>query len=126
MRRLGKKEGSNMKVSEIEMHAGDVDQPYRAVGEISAKLESATLFSKTPTLEDINFKLQEKASQLGANAVIKVEYDRGMSLAPYKALQASGVAVVLESDEVKCPNYADTGQQGTDWVTQFLEYNSRL
>jgi len=98
-----------MKVTEIEIHAGDVDQPYRTVGEISAKVEAATLFPKTPTLEDINFKLQEKASQLGANAVIKVEYNRDMALTPYKALRASGVAVVLESDEV-------------NWVTQFLEY----
>ena len=46
-----------MKVTEIEMHAGDVDHPYRTVGEISAKVEAATLFPKTPTLEDINFKL---------------------------------------------------------------------
>ena len=91
-----------MKVTEIEIHAGDVDQPYRTVGVISAQVEAATLFPKTPTLEDINFKLQEKASQLGANAVIKVEYNRGMS-------QAGGAAVVLESDEV-------------NWVTQFLEY----
>ncbi len=91
-----------MKVTEIEIHAGDVDHPYRTVGEISAKVEAATLFPKTPTLEDINFKLQEKASQLGANAVIKLEYNRGMS-------QASGVAVVLESDEA-------------NWVTEFLEY----
>ncbi len=60
-----------MKVTEIEIHAGDVDHPYRTVGEISAKVEAATLFPKTPTLEDINFKLQDKASQLGANAVIK-------------------------------------------------------
>jgi hypothetical protein len=100
--KLGKKKGSNMKVTEIEIHAGDVDQPYRTVGEISAKVEAATLFPKTPTLEDINFKLQEKASQLGANAVIKVAYNRGTS-------QASGVAVVLESDEA-------------NWVTEFLEY----
>jgi hypothetical protein len=97
-----RREGSNMKVTKIEIHAGDVDQPYRTVGEISAKVEAASLFSKTPTLEDINFKLKEKASQLGANAVIKVKYNRGMS-------QASGVAVVLESDEV-------------NWVTEFLEY----
>jgi len=114
-----------MKVTEIEIHAGDVDHPYRTVGEISAKVEAATLFPKTPTLEDINFKLQEKTSQLGANAVIKVEYNRGMSRASYKALRASGVAVVLESGEVKCPSCADTGEQSTDWVTQFLEYNSR-
>jgi hypothetical protein len=100
--KLGKKEGSNMKVTEIEIHAGDVDHPYRTVGEISVKVEAATLFPKTATLEDINFKLQEKASQLGANAVIKVEYNRGMA-------QASGVAVVLESEEV-------------NWATEFLEY----
>jgi len=98
----GKKEGSNMKVTEIEIHAGDFDHPYRTVGEISAKVEAATLLLKTPTLEDINFKLQEKASQLGANAVIKVEYNRGMS-------QVNGVAVVLETDEV-------------NWVAEFLEY----
>ena len=91
-----------MKFTEVEIHAGDVDHSYRTVGEISAKVEAATLFPKTPTLEDINLKLQEKASQLGANAVIKVEYNRGMS-------QASGVAVVLESDEV-------------NWATEFLEY----
>jgi hypothetical protein len=60
---LGKKEGSNMKVTEIEIHAGDVDQPYRTGGEISAKVEAATLFSKTPILEDINFKLQEKGQE---------------------------------------------------------------
>ena len=91
-----------MKATEIEIHTGDVDQPYRTVREISAKVEAATLFPKTPTLEDINFKLQEKASQLGANAIINVEYNRGMS-------HARGVAVVLESDEV-------------NWVTEFLEY----
>jgi hypothetical protein len=100
--KAGKKEGFNMKVTEIEIHVGDVDHPYRIVGEISAKVEAATLFSKTPTLEGINFKLQEKASQRGANAVIKVEYNRGMS-------QASGLAVVLEPDEA-------------NWVTEFLEY----
>ena len=91
-----------MKVTEIEIHAGDIEHPYRTVGEVSAKVEDATLFRKDPTLEDIKIKLQEKASQLGANAVIKVEYSRGMS-------QASGVAVVLESDEV-------------NWATEFLEY----
>jgi len=98
----GQQESSSMKITEIEIRAGDIDHPYRTLGEISAKAEAATLFPKTPTLEDINFKLQEKASQLGANAVIKVEYQRGM-------LQASGVAIVLESEEV-------------NWVTEFLEY----
>ena len=91
-----------MKVTEIEIHAGDVDHAYRTVREISATVEAATLFPKKPTLEDINFELREEASQLGANAVIKVEYSRDMS-------HASGVAVVLEPDEV-------------NWATEFLEY----
>lgn len=100
--KLKRKKVEVMKVTEIEVHAGDVDHPYRTVGEISAKVEATTLFPKTPTLEHINFKLQEKASQLGGNVVIKVEYNCGMS-------QASGVAVVFESDEV-------------NWATEFLGY----
>ena len=49
------------------------------------------LFSPRLRLSKMStFKLQEKASQLGANAVIKVEYNRG-------TLQASGIAVVLEA-----------------------------
>jgi zinc-ribbon domain len=96
-----------MKVAEIEIHAGGVDRPYKTVGEISAKVQAATAFSKTPTLEDINLKLQEKALQMGANAVINVKYDRGMSLTSYKVLRANGVAVVLESDEIKCPYCAE-------------------
>jgi len=86
----------------MDQFSGVGSHPYRTVGEVSANVEDATLFRNTPTLEDINFKLQEKAFQLGANAVIKVEYSRG-------TLQASGVAVVLESEEV-------------DWATEFLEY----
>jgi hypothetical protein len=97
-----------VKVAEIEIHAGDVDRPYRAIEEVSVKVEAATLFSKTPTLEDVNLKLQERAVKLGANAVIKVEYSRGLSLTSYKALRAKGTAVVLESDEVKCPYCAES------------------
>lgn len=96
-----------MKVAEIEIHAGEVDQPYKTVGEISAKVQAATAFSKTPTLEDINLKLQEKAVQMGANAVINVKYGRGMSLTSYTVLRATGVAVVLGSDEIKCPYCAE-------------------
>jgi hypothetical protein len=32
-----------MKITEIEIHAGDVDHVYRTVGEISAKVEDASL-----------------------------------------------------------------------------------
>jgi hypothetical protein len=96
-----------MKVTEIEIHAGGVDRRYETLGQISARVQAATAFSKTPTLEDINLKLQEQAARMGANAVIRVEYSRGMSLTSYKVLRATVVAVVLESDEVKCPYWAE-------------------
>src|ERR1019366_750568 len=99
--------GERMQIAEIEVHAGDVDRPYRTIGEISAKVQAATLFSKTMTIEDVNLKLQEQASRMGANAVIQVQYDRGMSLTSYKVLKAKGIAVVLESDDVKCPYCAE-------------------
>jgi tRNA(Ile2) C34 agmatinyltransferase TiaS len=60
------------------------------------------------TIEDVNLKLQEQASRMGANAVIQVQYDRGMSLTSYKVLKAKGLAVVLESDDVKCPQCAES------------------
>ena len=69
-----------MQITHIEIHAGDVDRPYRTIGAISAKVQAATAFSQTPTIEDVNLKLQEQASRMGANAVIQVQYDRGMSL----------------------------------------------
>ena len=40
--------------------------------------------------------------------MIHVEYNRGMSLTSYKVLRASGIAVILESDEVRCPFCAET------------------
>ena len=96
-----------MRVEEIEIHSGGIDRTYTELGEVSVKVEAATLFSKTPTIEDVNFKLQEEASRQGANAVLYVDYDRGMSLTSYKVLRAKGIAVWVASDEVKCPYCAE-------------------
>lgn len=97
-----------MQISEIAIHADGIDQPYKVLREINAKVSKGTLFSKSPTIEDVNFKLQEEASKLGANAVINVKYSRGMTLTSYEALKAVGTAVIAESDEVKCPFCAET------------------
>jgi hypothetical protein len=97
-----------MKITDIAVHAGGIDQPYKTLGEITAKVSKASLFSSSRTIEDVNFKLQEEASALGANAVINVSYSRGMSLMSYEVLKAVGTAVVVESDEVNCPFCAET------------------
>jgi hypothetical protein len=97
-----------MRITDIAIHADGIDQPYKIQGEITAKVSKGSLLSKSPTIEDVNFKLQEEASKMGANAVINVKYSRGMSLMSYEVLKAVGVAVNAESDEVPCPLCAET------------------
>lgn len=83
-------------------------RPFRPLGTITARVGAATAFSKAPTLEDVNFKLQEAALKLGANGVIRVTYKRGVTATSWKGLTASGEAVVFESDEKTCPICAET------------------
>jgi hypothetical protein len=96
-----------MNVTDIAIHTGDIDQPYKRLGEITAKVSKGSLLSKSPTIEDVNFKLQEEALKVSANAVINVTYSRGMSRLSYEVLTARGTAVIAESDEVKCPFCAE-------------------
>lgn len=96
-----------MKIEDIEIHVGMIDRAYKQLGHVKARVGAATLFSKTPTIEDVNFKLQEHASKLGATAIIKTQYDRGVSMTSWKTLTATGIAVFVESDEMKCPFCAE-------------------
>ena len=96
-----------MRVEEIEIHTGTPAQTFKRLGELKAKVGAATLFSKTPTIEDVNFKLREQAARLGANAVVNVAYDRGVTMTSWKGLTATGTAVLLESDTRPCPLCAE-------------------
>jgi hypothetical protein len=97
-----------MKVSEIAIHAGGIEGEFKYLGAVNAKVSKGSLLSKSPTIEDVNFKLQEEALKLGANAAIDVEYSRGMSMLSYEVLKAIGTAVLVESDQVACPLCAET------------------
>jgi hypothetical protein len=94
--------------SGIEIHTGSSGKSFKRLGAVQARVTAATVFSKTPTIEDVNFKLQEAASKMGANGVINVTYERGVSATSWKALTARGEAVVFESDERECPVCAET------------------
>jgi putative heavy-metal-binding protein len=96
-----------MQITDIAIHAGSIEQPCKVIAEITAKVSKGTFLSKSPTIEDVNFKLQEQASKLGANAVIAVTYGRGMSLISYEVLKAVGTAVIVESGEIQCPFCAE-------------------
>jgi hypothetical protein len=97
-----------MNVEEIEIHAGSLDRPYRAIGPIKAVCRAGTSLSKAPDMAEVNHRLREKALKLGASAVINVAYKRGVSLLSWKELRATGSAVVVESDEMPCPVCAAT------------------
>jgi hypothetical protein len=96
-----------MQIKDVEIHAGGIDRPYQVIAKIEAKVSAASVFATAPSLEDVNLELQKKAAEMYANAVIDVEYDRGMSLVSYRVLKASGTAVIAESDEVDCPFCAE-------------------
>lgn len=97
-----------MQISEIEIHEGDIDRAYRKLGSVKARVGAAHALSKTPTLEDVNFKLQEEALKMKGNAVINVRYERGVSMMSWKALTAYGDVVIVQSDEQECPFCAET------------------
>ena len=87
-----------MKIEDIEIHVGEPSTPYKEIKQIKAKVGAATIWSKTPTIEDVNYKLREVASTVGANAVVKVKYDRGVTMTSWKGLTATGVAVVISKE----------------------------
>lgn len=85
-----------MKIEDIEIHAGKPDHSFKVIGPIKAQVGAATIFSRTPTLDEVNQKLREQAVQMGANAVIETAYDRGISMSSWKAITATGTAVILD------------------------------
>ena len=96
-----------MRIEAIEIHSGDGDRPYRELGQVKVKVGAATIFSKAPTIEDVNFKLREEAMRFGADGIVKVAYSRGLTGSSWKGLTARGVAVKFESDERDCPMCAE-------------------
>lgn len=57
-------------------------------------------------MDDANARLKEEAIRLGANAIINVKYEQS-SLTSWRGIKAFGIAVLLDSDEKKCPYCAE-------------------
>lgn len=71
-----------------------VDRQYQALGDITARVNKTTIFNANPTREMVNVKLQEQASELGADAVILVRYgEGGVSLMSWGSLEGKGRAI---------------------------------
>lgn len=51
--------------------------------------EAMMNFSKALTIQDANFKLQQLAAQVGANAVIRVDYNSGISFTSWRSVSSA-------------------------------------
>lgn len=70
------------------------DRKYISLGEIDVSVNKLTVFHSDPKKEDVNKKLKEEASKLGADAVIFVRYGTvGMTMWSYGSLNGKGRAV---------------------------------
>lgn len=96
-----------MKLEEIGIYVGKVDFEYEPIRRLEAKCEASTAFSPAPTVEEVSGRLRAMAAKLGANAIIEVEYNSGMSLTSWKSMKGTGLAVKKFSDDVPCPFCAE-------------------
>ncbi len=68
---------------------------YRVIGPIEVTVKKLTVFHKSPTTEQANEALKEKARAMGADAVIEVTYDSGVGFTSWGYIEAKGTGVKL-------------------------------
>lgn len=74
------------------------DRPYEVIGEVTAGVRKATIFSKEASQEKIYRELWEKADKLGADAVIKAAYgDSHVTAFSWGKTNATGTAIRFRS-----------------------------
>jgi len=109
-----------MRIEDVEIHVGDLNRPYRVLGAVKVSEKAITAFSNSPKIESVNSKLREAAVKLGGNAVINVTYKRGISLTSWKALTATGTAVLADLGPVSwssaAPNPSWTPTPQPSWT----------
>jgi uncharacterized protein YbjQ (UPF0145 family) len=70
------------------------DRPYTVLGEVKAGVRKATVFSKEASQEKIYKELWERASKLGADAVVNAKYgDSHISAFSWGKTNATGTAI---------------------------------
>ena len=96
-----------MRIEDVQVHLGEPGRRYRTIGAVKVRIAPRNVFYgfRQPTPDDLDDKLRERAIELGANAVIKTRH--WTSHFPLWEFFAEGLAVELESDDVKCPYCAE-------------------
>ncbi|MDO9591749.1 MAG: hypothetical protein Q7I98_00980 [Erysipelotrichaceae bacterium] len=69
------------------------NKKYTDLGKIKAEVKKLTAFHSDPTKEQVNAVLCDKATNLGADAVINVHYKSGIGFSTWGYIEAEGNAV---------------------------------
>lgn len=93
--------GTSIKAADLPnppVITGDVsDRPYRVIGQITAGVRKATLFSKAASQEKIFRELWERGKKMGADAVVHASYgDSHVSALSWGQTNATGVAIKFD------------------------------
>lgn len=80
--------------------AGDInDRPYTVVGQITAGVRKATVFSKSSSAEKIYRELWERGKKMGADAVVHASFGAAhVSAMSWGQTTATGVAIKFNDD----------------------------
>ena len=91
-------QGPKKQPSQIQVTESDItDRKYKMLGDISVMVNKTTLFHPDPTREMVTEKLREKASEMGADAVVLARYGKGgISLMSWGSLEGKGRAVKFD------------------------------
>ena len=91
---------SSLEGLEVPVVAGDItDRPYRVVGEVTAEVRKATIFSGAPSQAKVYRELWERAERLDADAVVNARYgDARVTALSWGSRRATGTAVKFLTD----------------------------
>lgn len=74
-----------------------LDRKYTSLGDISVTVRKVSLFDSDPTPEKVKKALQERAADMGADAVVLVRYGTvGIGLMSWGQMDGNGRAVVFQ------------------------------
>ena len=88
-----------MEASRVELIYGGTERPHRVLGEVKASKGATFAWSAQPEMAEGEEALRKKAAKMGADAVIEVKLDRGVSFWSWKAVKGAGTAIVFEDAE---------------------------
>jgi uncharacterized protein YbjQ (UPF0145 family) len=92
-----------MEASGVELIYGGTERPHRVIGDVKASKGATFVWSAQPEMSEGEEALRKKAAKMGADAVIDVKLERGVSMWSWKAVKGTGTAITWEDPGAEAP-----------------------